>query len=110
MSKIRKMIVNMKNRKEKDPRMYWVGSNPHSKGESFSLEAKTAVFKIDLSMNRRMQTIIKVNNMILISSKDFLIGNQIYFYIKIKEGSSINKGVKEESYNIYKVSISNSRL
>lgn len=50
----------------------------------------------------------RTNNIILISFEDFLIGNQIYFYIKIKEGSSIYEGIQEKSYNVDKMSISNS--
>ena len=36
MSKTKKMIVNKKNRIEKGIRADFIGSNPHSKGESLS--------------------------------------------------------------------------
>lgn len=35
-SKIRKMILTRKNRNEKGARLFFAGSNPHSKGDIFS--------------------------------------------------------------------------
>jgi len=39
-SKIKKIIVMMKNRREKGLRAFFEGSNPHSKGEAFSRSFK----------------------------------------------------------------------
>lgn len=57
MSKIKKIIEILKNRKEKGTRVKIFGSNPHSKGEVFSLSEKV-ILEIDSANNIKIILII----------------------------------------------------
>lgn len=75
-SKIKKIIVSIKNRREKDLRFSWFGSKPHSNGENFSIEGWVVFIKLERIKNtlvRSLQTIILFQPILV--SLDFLIGN-----------------------------------
>lgn len=98
-SKIRKITVIIKNRREKGMRAWLRGSNPHSKGEFFSrsFEYKLAVKKgIDTNkigkLKRIAAVIIKFN--IILNGFTFQVEIEYTFYIEdlIELGSSsVNK-------------------
>ena len=73
-SKIRKIIVIKKNRREKGSREDLFGSNPHSKGEFFSRSYKDFFDKIEanniitLEINKISKTLINIKNIIYINS------------------------------------------
>lgn len=67
-SKIKKIIVIKKNRKENGSRAEDLGSNPHSKGEDFSRSVKVFFDKIEAS-NITIIEIIKIILLILIIEK-----------------------------------------
>lgn len=87
-SKIRKIIVIIKNRREKGKREEFLGSNPHSKGEFFSrsindfFEIKEAKNIIIIEINKIKELIIKVKKIIYIKLfKLFDWKSNIHFYI-----------------------------
>lgn len=79
-SKIKKIIVIKKNRREKGIREEDKGSNPHSKGEDFSwfskdfLEIKDANEFINKAKIKQKKKILKINK-IIYSKIDFLVGS-----------------------------------
>lgn len=81
-SKIKKIIVIIKNWIEKDSRVRDLGSNPHSKGDIFSW-SKLLFFEIINEIKIIKLVIIKINIIIFLINKiiyikfllNFLIGN-----------------------------------
>lgn len=69
-SKIRKIIVIKKNRREKGKREEDLGSNPHSNGDDFSRSTKVFFDKIDASnittteINKIIKLIVKIDKII----------------------------------------------
>lgn len=68
-SKIKKIIVIRKNRRENGRRDELLGSNPHSKGEHFSrsvidffdrIEAKNIIIIVRVMVNRPISKVIKI--------------------------------------------------
>lgn len=87
-SKIKKMIVIRKNRKENGKRELELLSKPHSKGDAFSRSLLVLVAKIREILITTITTIkrkgTKINKCIIIFSVKpvLLIGSQIYLYTK----------------------------
>jgi hypothetical protein len=76
MSKIRKIIVILKNRNLKGLRVIICGSNPHSKGDDFSLSLRVFFLKIKQMAIRAMTIVVFISSIkIFLSFKDFLSGN-----------------------------------
>ena len=84
MSNTKNITVIIKNRREKAIRFIWLESNPHSNVLIFSChflrdcdfnKYETPTNKI--TINRRLNKGITI----MLFEKNFLIGNQIYFYI-----------------------------
>lgn len=67
-SKIKKIIAIRKNWRENGIRALFLGSNPHSKGEFFSLSWKV-FFDVKLIIAKRIIKIIDTKNVILIDEK-----------------------------------------
>lgn len=65
-SKIRKIIVTIKNRNEKGVRAFLLGSNPHSNGVSFSRENNLALPAIVASIIRINEIVIEINKTMVI--------------------------------------------
>lgn len=69
-SKIKKIIVIKKNRREKGNREEDFGSNPHSNGEDFSRSTKVFFDKIEannittIEINKRINLIVKIEKII----------------------------------------------
>lgn len=104
-SKIKKIIVIKKNRRENGKREDLLGSNPHSKGEHFSRsvidffdnkEAKNIIIIVNKIINKLINKVIKIIytklNLVL------MIGSHIYYYtiqitsniLQILSTSSVN--------------------
>jgi len=86
-SKIRKIIVIKKNRKEKGRREDLLGSNPHSNGDLFSRSWYDFFDKIE-AINIIIHVIIKIKEAVINREKiiyiklylNLIIGSYIYFY------------------------------
>lgn len=65
-SKIKKIIVIKKNRKENGNREEDLGSNPHSKGELFSRSARVFLDKIEASIITIIEIVIMIKLIIKI--------------------------------------------
>ena len=84
-SKIKKIMVIKKNRKEKGNREEDFGSNPHSNGEDFSrstivfFDNIEAINIIIVEINKIINLISKIEKIIYTIIIDFMIGSQIYF-------------------------------
>jgi hypothetical protein len=74
-SKIRKIIVKIKNRNEKELRFSWFGSKPHSKGENFSEEILVLFIIEEIKKKNKVNKKQKIKIFIIIVSVDFLIGS-----------------------------------
>lgn len=88
-SKIKKIIVIKKNRREKGKREDDLGSNPHSNGEDFSrstidfLDKKEAISITIIAIIIIIKLIVKMEKIIYTKILDLMIGSQIYclYYI-----------------------------
>lgn len=76
-SKIRKIIVIKKNCREKGMREEDLGSNPHSKGDLFSRS-------IIVFLDKRVASIITINEIIIIIKEIIIIDKIIYIILKYK--------------------------
>lgn len=71
MSKTIKIIARRKNRIEKGIRAEWLGSNPHSKGDSFSrslldrIDTTNVISRIIIGNIKETEKIIIINSIIL---------------------------------------------
>ena len=69
-SKIKKIMVTMKNRIEKGIRAFFDGSNPHSNGVNFSRSFIDLLVNVSANISKRVEIREKIND-IIVKIKNF---------------------------------------